>query len=196
MRIGPDFRESHSLPDGSTVRLRLIRPSDRAVLRQGIRELSPESRYARFFADPLPSEEMLTYLTEVDGFNHVAIVASIDSLDLKTERAAGVGRFVRLKDTPDAAEAAITVGDLDQGKGLGQILLRALVDAARERGITRFRGEVLASNARVIHILERVGAEVRPVSADTLEFDVSIAGERSPLHETISTVLRLLRLPS
>ena len=166
------------------------------MLRQAIAALSPESRYARFLADPVPSEEMLTYLTEVDGVDHFAIVASVDSLDLKTEQPAGVGRFVRQKGSPEVAEAAVTVGDPFQGKGLGQILLRTLAEAARERGITKFRGQVLTSNAPMRHLLERVGAETRPSADGTIEFDVAIAGETSRLHETLSTVLRIFRRPT
>ena len=107
MRFGPEFREVHTLRDGTKVTLRMIRPSDKASLRDAITRLSPESRYRRFFV-PLgePTDKMLEYLTEVDGHDHVAIVAEKDSLDLKSDEPLGVARFIRLSGTPHVAEAA------------------------------------------------------------------------------------------
>ena len=181
MRFSPDFREDHTLRDGTHVALRMIRPSDKEILREAIVRLSPESRYRRFLA-PIgePTDAMLRYLTEVDGTDHVAIVAETDSLDLKTERPLGVARFVRLPESRDVAEAAVTVGDYCQARGLGKLLLATLAEAARERGITKFRGEVLASNAPMRHLLAEVGAQEVSTGDGAVAFDVSLTdGERS-----------------
>lgn len=181
MRIGPDFRESHELADGTAVTLRHIRPDDREALRRGIQSLSPESRYARFLGDAQNlSEAMLTYLSDVDGIDHVAIVAVADSFDLKTDRPLGVARFVRVKDEPDAAEAALAVADSAQGKGLGKLMMTTLAHAARERGITKFHGDVLVSNEKMRHMLDKVGADIRPTEDGTIEFYVGIAKHEDP----------------
>jgi GNAT superfamily N-acetyltransferase len=175
MRCGPDFRERHTLKDGTHVVLRCIRPDDKDELRRQFHRLSPDSRYRRFFAGIAElSDEILSYLTECDGRNHFAVVAVIESLDLKTEEGIGVGRFVRLGDDPSVAEAAVTVVDDMQGKGLGRLLLETLVVAARERAIDHFRGEILASNSAMRHILERNGAVGRASEGGTLVFDVPL----------------------
>ena len=123
---------------------------------------------------------MLRYLTEIDGVDHVAIVAETDSLDLKTERPLGVARFVRLPESPEVAEAAVTVADSCQARGLGKLLLATLAEAALERGITKFRGEVLASNAPMRHLLEVVGAQQVSTGDGALAFDVSLTeGEKT-----------------
>jgi RimJ/RimL family protein N-acetyltransferase len=186
VRFGPDFREAHALKSGDTVVLRMIRPSDRDALRDALRRLSPESRYRRFLA-PLgdPTEEMLRYLCEVDGVDHVAIIAVKDSLDLKTEDAIGVARFVRLHGEGDVAEAAVTVGDAFQGRGLGTLLLATLAGAASERGIRKFRGEVLASNAPVRHLLEEVGAEIKDTGDVTITFDVPLADKEGSMRKLL-----------
>jgi hypothetical protein len=56
-----------------------------------------------------------------------------------------VARFVRLAE-PEVAESAVVVTDRAQGQGLGRLLFQRLVAAAVERGIHRFRAEVLANN--------------------------------------------------
>jgi ribosomal protein S18 acetylase RimI-like enzyme len=158
MDTGPDFREEHVLANGTKVVIRHIQPSDAAELRRGFQALSPESRYRRFFGSVADLDDAtLKYLTNVDGKDHVAIVAVIESLDLKTERGIGVARFVRVKDEPTVAEVAVTVVDDMQQIGVGTLLTKALAHAARERGIEKFRCEVLESNDLVVHALRDAG---------------------------------------
>ncbi len=184
MSTAPTFREEHVLADGTRVTLRFIQPDDADALRRSFARLSSRSRYQRFLAGvPELTDPMVTYLTHVDGHDHVAVVATTDSLDLKTEVGLGVARFVRLAGEPEVAEAAVTVVDDAQGKGLGRLLLTALTTLAVDRGIHAFRGEVLRENARMCHILAEVGAAMRAVDGETLVFDV-------PLHEPVEAVGR------
>jgi GNAT superfamily N-acetyltransferase len=145
MRIDPGYSELHRLSDGTEVRLRLLRASDRGKLAAGFRRLSPESRYRRFFS-PMPklSERMLRQLTQTDDWDHLAIIAEPVARD--GAAALGVARYVRQRDTPETAEASVAVIDEMQRKGLGRLLLTTLVEAARERGIHRFRASILAEN--------------------------------------------------
>jgi len=156
-----DYVEDVTLRDGSSARVRLLRPSDRERLRDGLSRLSPESRYLRFFTtkDHLTDAE-LRYLTEVDGENHVAIGASrIDDEGVETE-GLGIGRFVRLADEPRVAEPALAVVDDAQGLGLGRLLLLRLIYAAEERGVDVFRCDFLAVNSGMQHLLRDVSPDV------------------------------------
>ncbi len=154
--------------------LRHIQPTDKEELRRGFLALSPESRYRRFFGAVDLDERALAYLTEVDGVDHVAIVATTESLDLKSERGIGVARFIRSKTDRAAAEAAVTVVDDMQLQGVGTLLTRALALAAHERGIERFRCEVLESNDAVVRALCDVGAKTVDRGAGTLVLDVPV----------------------
>ena len=92
---------------------------------------------------PRFSSSELRYLTEIDGFDHVAIVAvSAEDPDVFY----GVARFVRWQNDPEAAEAAIVVADPLQGQGLGRELGRRLAEEARERGVKRFTATLLGEN--------------------------------------------------
>lgn len=151
------------LADGTHVTLRPIGPDDREGLRRAFHEMSPQSRHSRFLGGVTElSDEMLTYLTDVDQRRHVAIVATTTSPDLKSERGVGVARFLFLDGAPGVVEAAITVVDDMQRKGLGTLLLRELERAARARNVHRIRAEVLAGNATMRGILHAVGAEPVP----------------------------------
>lgn len=169
-----DYAEPVTLADGSEVTLRLVRPSDKELLRRAFERLSPESRYRRFFEpkDHLSDRE-LHYLTELDGTDHLAIgaIARGDG----EERGVGIARFIRLAGAPDSAEAAITVVDEAQGKGLGRLLFQRLMAAAWERGVRRFHCEVLARNTAVEGMLRSLAPEIAPtVEGGVLEFDIPL----------------------
>jgi GNAT superfamily N-acetyltransferase len=180
MRVtGPDFREEHELRDGSHLFVRHIRPSDAPELKRGFDRLSPTSRYRRFLAGVSSlTETQLKYLTDVDGEDHVALVATI--LDGEREIGLGVARFVRVVDEPHVAEAAITVTDDAQRRGIGKLLAMTLARAAQERGIDRFRGEIHADNAAVRQLLEDVGATIVRDVDGNLVFDVALEPPQKP----------------
>jgi GNAT superfamily N-acetyltransferase len=162
-----DFRSHHSLEDGTKVSLRLIRPDDRENLVAGFERLSPTTRYRRFFsATARLSETMLRYFTETDGWDHVAVCASVDSR--AGEGFVGVARFIRVADTPDTAEAAVAVIDEMQGRGLGRLLLTTMAVAARERGIKKFRAQVLPHNKPMTSLLHSLDDHAKPSLQDGL----------------------------
>jgi GNAT superfamily N-acetyltransferase len=169
------YRERAVLRDGSSVTLRLVRPDDKELLRRGFERLSAQSRYRRFLAAKTRlSDAELAYLTEVDGRNHFAIGATrVD--EEGTEEGVAIARFIRSRSDPTVAEAAVAVADDWQDKGLGTLLLLRLAAAARERGIQRFAGQVLASNEAVRDVLDQLprGVRIRPEAGDlSVEVDL------------------------
>ena len=151
----PDYREEARDKRGDPIVFRLIRPDDKELLLEGLLRMSPESRFLRFFShrDRLSRAE-LRYLTELDYANHFALGVGRIEPD-GHEVGLGVARFVRIE-PEHIAEAAIAVVDEAQGRGLGRMLFQRLVRAARERGITVFRFEVLAENDAMLGLVEEL----------------------------------------
>lgn len=183
-----------ALRDGTPVRLRPILPADKALLVEGFRRLSPESRYRRFMA---PIEELtddqLRFLTEIDYVDHFAWLA----VDLGTNGHPGIGvsRYVRIPEEPDVAEAAVTVIDDYQGRGLGTLLLEALGAVALENGITRFRGYALEGNRAILDVLEDMGASTAHESPGMVRVEVDLPARMeelrgSPLRDVLRIVAR------
>jgi len=142
--LEPVLSEIVTLADGEQVILRPVRADDKELLRRGFERLSDVSRYHRFFAGKgalLDSE--LRYLTELDGETHLALVAvrALDPFD-----GLGVARAIRLRDDPATFEAALTVVDAHQRRGIGALLLERLSAAAAARGARVLRFCVLPSN--------------------------------------------------
>ena len=143
------------LADGSEITLRPIRPQDAQIEAEFVRNLSDESRYYRFM-DTLRelSPQMLSRFTRVDHDRHLALIA-VSRKDGR-ESEIGVARYV-VTDDGSECEFAIVVADAWQGKGVGTHLLRALMDAARQRGVRTMFGEVLASNHKMLKFVRRLG---------------------------------------
>jgi RimJ/RimL family protein N-acetyltransferase len=133
------------LPDGALILIRPIRADDKRMLENGLRQLSPQSVQRRFLTPKRSfSRAELRYLTEVDGRDHVALVAEYPGELVR--RLIAVARFVRLHEDPDAAEVAIVVGDDWQRRGVGSLLAELLAARARETGIRRFTATMASDN--------------------------------------------------
>lgn len=147
--------------DGTPLVIRALLPSDREELARGYLELSDESRRRRFFSPPARlSDALLDYLTELDFDRRFALVAHLR--DDPDQQGLGVARWVRSREDPTSAEAAVTVADRWQSRGIGTELLLALVEAAAERGITTFVADVLWDNRTLLDTLRQLGARVGP----------------------------------
>jgi GNAT superfamily N-acetyltransferase len=183
-----------SLPDGGLVRLRPVVPEDKANLIEGFRRLSPESRYRRFMAPIVAlSEEQLVELTEVDYRQRFAWMAF--SMDEAGTPGMGVARYVRDPVDAEVAEAAVTVIDDYQGRGLGRLLLELLGAVALENGIRRFRGYGLEDNRPIRELLERLGATAEHDSPGVFRFELDLPAQAdelrgTPMYEVLRAVAR------
>jgi RimJ/RimL family protein N-acetyltransferase len=152
------------LSDGTRVRIRPVEPADGPRLEVALARLSTESIRRRFLAaKPSLSAAELRYLTEVDGSDHIALVAVLDE---DPDLIAAVARCVRTEPGGDTAEFAIVVGDELQALGLGTALAKVLAERASAAGIRRFEATTLADNDAVQHLIEgfasRTEQHIRP----------------------------------
>jgi RimJ/RimL family protein N-acetyltransferase len=153
--LNPRLRRDRTvLADGTVLRIRPIRPDDKAALSAALRRLSPQSAQARFLAaKPRFSKAELAHLTEVDHVDHHAIVAVPPRRD---DRIIAVARYVRRADDPATIEMAIVVDDAHQGLGLGRDLAMRLARHARRAGVRRVEAFTYADNRAAQRLLEIV----------------------------------------
>jgi acyl-CoA synthetase (NDP forming)/RimJ/RimL family protein N-acetyltransferase len=164
------------LLDGGAARLRPIRPDDADALVAFYARVSPESKYLRFFA-PYPelSQRDVDRFTRVDYRDRMAFILTIGR-DI-----VAVGRFDVIdpagsSEARGQAEVAFLVEDRHQGRGIAQLLLEHLAQAARERGLTSFVAEVLPDNSRMIQTFREAGYHLARAFEDgvmRLEFPIA-----------------------
>jgi acetyl coenzyme A synthetase (ADP forming)-like protein len=161
------------LRDGSTLRLRAPLESDRQALVRFFGELSDRSFYLRFHGHRTIDERLVEPVLEPDWTDRGALIGSVT--EAGEDRVVALANYVRLRD-PSSAEVAFTVADAYQGRGIGTRLVEQLAARAAARGIERFVGEVMAENAAMIGVFERVGFEVsRTLGGGEVEMTFPIA---------------------
>ncbi|MDQ3664064.1 MAG: GNAT family N-acetyltransferase, partial [Actinomycetota bacterium] len=156
------------LLDGRPARLRPIRPSDSERLVAFYDRVSERSKYYRFFTPyPALSARDVEKFTSVDHDRRVGLVVTSGGEII------GLGRYDAVDDRQ--AEVSFLVEDAHQGRGLGQLLLEHLAQAARERGLARFVADVLPDNDRMLQVFRDQGYRVSQHLADgvlRLEFPI------------------------
>ena len=194
-----DYVEHATLRDGTPILIRLVTPEDADIVRRGFERWSAESRYTRFLApkERLTDEE-LHYLCNVDQERHFALGAvRADGDGAGNPVGLGIARFIRLPDRegePITAEAAIAVADEVQHQGLGRILFTRLVAAAMERGIERFRCEVLCGNPGMKALIENIApSRSLEVASGVYSIDFAlpqVAEESAPMYRLFRAAAR------
>jgi len=173
-----NFEITETLKNGVTVRIRAIRPADKAGIAQAFSMLEPESVYTRFFRlrQSLSNQE-LKAATEVDSENVAALVVTIESGGRET--IIGGGRYVTIdpSSTQRSAEIAFMVEEDFHGQGIAGRLLKHLVHIAREKGVRQFEAEVLAQNKAMLAVFARSGLPMKQNPADgAIHVTLSLAG--------------------
>jgi len=146
------------LSDGTNIVIRPIRPEDAEIEQAFIRDLSPESRYFRFMNSISElSLEMLVRFTQIDYHNEMALIAVCSNEDGEEE--IGVVRYMTNQDKT-TCEFALVVADHWQGKGIARLLMRNLIEVARDRGLEIMEGQVLSNNFRMLDLMTRLNFKI------------------------------------
>jgi acetyltransferase len=152
--------------------LRPIRPEDEYALIDMLNRSSRDDVRLRFFA---PKKEFghsfAARLTQIDYDREMALVALEPG-------GADIPGVVRLISDPDneAAEFAVMISSDLKGIGLGYSLMLRMLDYARQRGIGRVFGEVLAENRTMLQMAEELGFLIQPLTeaSDTVTVEIDL----------------------
>jgi acetyltransferase len=160
--------------DGRGLRLRPIRIDDaQALVDMGLRS-TPEDLRLRFFSPVRPVVGSLTtLLTEFDRDRHIAVAAYDPEASEDEKGILGVVRLILATDKPEG-EFAIMVRSDQAGHGLGHGLMQEMLSWARDRGLTRVRGEILRENKRMLRLAQEFGAVIQPQNRDYHTVHVAI----------------------
>lgn len=167
-----------------------VRPENKAQIDEGLHYLSSESIRNRFMGSKKKfTPEELSYLTELDGWNHSALGVMESS---GARRGVGIIRMVRSSQNPAEAEVAITIIDEYQKRGLGTILLSFMILAAKEREIHQLSFTYFPQNQGIEKLLRKVGSiQVGALTPDTKQVLMKIdALSETTLNENLRPYLK------
>lgn len=151
----PDHTKS--MPNGSQVTFRMLRPEDADMEQEFVTGLSERSRYLRFFSGlkeltPFMLEQMTNPVFPVS----YALIAT--TFEDERECQIAVGRYAPTG-TEGVAEFAVVVADEWQGLGIASELMHFVIAAAAVAGIKCLEGLVLRENAAMLSLAEKFGFE-------------------------------------
>ena len=159
--------EHHTLPDGTALTLRPIRPEDEAQHRAFLEKMDPEDIRMRLFYSRRSIEHSeLARLTQIDYDREMAFIAT-RPLPEGGEETLGAVRAICDPDN-DAAEFGVMVRSDLKGRGMGWLLMDRLVRYLREHGTRRIVGTVLRENHGMLGLAKRLGftIEAHPQDPD------------------------------
>lgn len=163
--------QNRQMRDGTEWQLRPIRPEDAAPLQEFVRGLSDQSRYMRFVSMLRElTPRMLARYTRIDYHRELALVATVQEPNPEhrgrlRERIIGFAHYLRNADGR-GAEYALVIGDDWQRCGLGSQLMRMLIEAAQEQGLTYIDGLVLGTNRPMLGLMSYLGFRIDPDEED------------------------------
>ncbi|WP_457391115.1 N-acetyltransferase family protein [Roseateles sp. P5_E1] len=156
--VATEAPEHWMLAGGHQVRLRPIAAADAAAEQAFFSALSLDSRHKRFHIGLRElSPALLKLLTDVDQRQHVAWVVEAQA---SGHPVIADARYVHDEDRPERAEFALAVADEWQGRGLGRRLIAHLAAHARQHGVQRLHGDILADNRRMLALMRDQGARL------------------------------------
>lgn len=176
-----DFEEIETLKNGVTVKIRAIRPADKAGIADAFGGLDPESVYSRFFqAKKSLSDQELRAATEVDFENVVALVVTIEAGGKETIIGGGRYSAFDLAGTC-SAEVAFLVEEDYHGLGIAGRILKHLACIAREKGVRQFEAEVLPQNKAMLAVFSRSGLPMTQTPMEgVIHVTLSLTDRRQP----------------
>ena len=163
-----------ALENGQPICIRAIRPNDEARMRDGVEQLSLESRYLRFFTGaPTLPDRVIARLVAVDGHRHLGWGAILS--DDPEQMAIGAVHAIRSEGPADKAELAIGILDAFHGQGLARMLIAVLLLHCQLEGIAALTAQTLADNRPAIRLLRSLGAERSGTEDGVSEFSFDVA---------------------
>ncbi len=150
-----DLEADVTLANDRRVHIRPLRRGEADPIRSFYAQLSPRSRYLRFFS-PMPAlpDSVVRLLTSVDYRRKLALVAE----DGDAGELVALASFGAVDD--DRAEVALVVRDDWQQQHVGTELATRVLQAAEALGFRRFVVHVTADNAAIRKLLRHVGSVV------------------------------------
>lgn len=141
--------------NGPAITIRPIRLTDADMEAEFVRRLSPRTKHYRFLCGLKElTPKMLKSFCDVDYHHSMAFVATVSQDGVETE--IGVSRYAP-NANEDVREMAVTVADEWQHQGIGTMLIKRLIEFAKNHGVKVLYSIDLADNTSMRHLANELG---------------------------------------
>jgi acetyltransferase len=164
--------------DGQEVTIRPLGSHDEKIELAFFNNLSANTRYFRFMEGIRElSPIMLKQLCHIDGKHSMAFVATINEAQGETQ--IGVSRYIcghLARDSDLEGEMALTIADKWQHKGIDKLLIKPLLEYAKNHGIKKLFSYEFAENLAMRHLAKDLGmiAKLDPDDSQLVAYTLNI----------------------
>jgi acetyltransferase len=141
--------------------VRPIRPEDEPLMVKFHESLSEQSVYMRYFhmmgLNQRTAHERLTRICFIDYDREMALVAERTDQATGEKEILGVARLSRHGGLTDEAEFSVLINDRFQGRGIGILLVKNLLEIGRQEGLRRITANILFENYPMQRISKKLG---------------------------------------
>jgi acetyltransferase len=159
-----------TLPDGTALTVRPIRPEDELLMRPFHATISDQSVYTRYAQYLRLSERIahdyLSRMCFIDYLREMTLVALYTDA-AKTPQIVGVGQLV-MEPNCNEAEFAVLITDEFQRRGMGTEILRQLVAIGRREHVDRIVGYILRNNTPMLSACRDLGFHIEREPGDPM----------------------------
>lgn len=173
------YASTITLKDSTPVTVRPLRAEDEGRLEAFHTTLSERSIELRYYQplalDQRTAHERLVRLCQSDYDRQIALTA------IQDDKILGIARYTKPHGRDAQAGVAtfsMLVSDACQNRGLGTALLARLIAVATAEGITRLKAEVLAVNAPMRRVCEKLGFALSDPHTDPGTGQETVTAER------------------
>lgn len=159
------------LNNGDHVIIRPIRPEDELAMISFHKELSEKSVRHRYFdfislSDRVAHERLIRICFN-DYDREIVIIAENKNIEPSLRPIMGVARLSRFVGT-DRADLKLIISDAFHRLGLGSLLVKQLINIARQEGIGIIMASILSENLGMIKICQKLGFQTSEDKTHTL----------------------------
>lgn len=155
-----EYMASCNLKNGTALTLRPIQPEDESLVAAFHKQLSEHSVRQRYFEflslDERIAHERLVRICFNDYDREFAIVAEVLHSPKQDSSIIGIARLSRIAGT-NSAQFKVIISDAYHNLGVGTLLLKHLINIARQENMHSIDGKILSENIGMIKICHNLG---------------------------------------
>lgn len=168
------YIDRRNLKDDREVIIRPIRPEDEPLIFDLFDCFSKDTIKKRFFSQRREiSHNDIVRFTSVDYDREIRLVAELK--EGSESKLIGMGS-ISIDPQKDTGEFAVVVGDPWQGLGLGKILIKSLINVAKDKDLDFLWGVIKRDSFRILHLCEKFGFQIEEEDSNTITMIKSFRG--------------------
>lgn len=163
----PAFQENYKLNDGTNITIRAINANDKPLLKDFFRNLSNELKHLNYMESFKEIPDNLLYgIMRMDYKNSVTFIVTTKTNN--KEEMIGLAHYITTEEHKEDCDCDIIIAEPWQNRGIGRILTKILINAAKENKMNMLKLDILNSNLGGMQLAKAFGFKISKSDEPTI----------------------------